>query len=111
MIVSESINANTELPDEYETLYDQIQEAIAETNTLNLDAERVSDGVEVTLTKKDGTTKTVKVNDGQGGGGSSDHSQLENLDYESSGHTGFQPAGDYIEDSKNFYCEKQPYKY
>lgn len=27
-----------------------------------------------------------------------DHSQLTHLDYESSGHTGFQPAGNYIED-------------
>ena len=27
--------------------------------------------------------------------GTSDHSKLENLDYEHSGHTGFQPAGDY----------------
>lgn len=28
-------------------------------------------------------------------GGTKDHSQLENLDFESSGHTGFQPAGNY----------------
>ena len=34
-----------------------------------------------------------------GGGGTTDHSQLQNLDYENSGHTGFQPAGDYIVDS------------
>lgn len=27
--------------------------------------------------------------------GTKDHSKLKNLDYESSGHTGFQPAGDY----------------
>lgn len=32
-------------------------------------------------------------------GGSSNHSELDNLDYEHSGHTGFQPAGDYIEDN------------
>lgn len=31
--------------------------------------------------------------------GSSDHSELDNLDYEHSGHTGFQPAGNYIEDN------------
>lgn len=31
-------------------------------------------------------------------GGTMDHSLLENLDYENSGHTGFQPAGDYVED-------------
>ena len=28
-----------------------------------------------------------------------DHSKLKNLDYEKSGHTGFQPAGDYVEDT------------
>ncbi len=28
-----------------------------------------------------------------------DHSKLNNLDYEHSGHTGFQPAGNYVEDS------------
>lgn len=28
-----------------------------------------------------------------------DHSKLDNLDYEHSGHTGFQPAGNYVEDS------------
>lgn len=34
-----------------------------------------------------------------GGGGTSDHSELTNLDYASAGHTGFQPAGSYIEDA------------
>ena len=28
-----------------------------------------------------------------------DHSKLDNLDFEHSGHTGFQPAGNYVEDS------------
>lgn len=28
-----------------------------------------------------------------------DHSKLKNLDYENSGHTGFQPAGNYVEDT------------
>lgn len=31
--------------------------------------------------------------------GTTDHSQLENLDYEHSGHTGFQKAGSYVEDN------------
>ena len=29
----------------------------------------------------------------------SDHQDLKNLDYENSGHTGFQPAGNYVEDN------------
>lgn len=33
------------------------------------------------------------------GEGSSDHSELTNLEYANSGHTGFQPSGDYIEDA------------
>ena len=32
--------------------------------------------------------------------GTTDHSKLKNLDYEHSGHTGFQPKGDYVEDKK-----------
>ena len=35
-----------------------------------------------------------------GGTGSSDHSELTNLDYASAGHTGFQPTGDYITDAE-----------
>ena len=34
-----------------------------------------------------------------GSGGTSDHSELTNLDYASAGHTGFQPAGNYVEDA------------
>lgn len=67
MMVADSINASTELPDEYETLYDRIQEAIAETQNLDLDVERVEDGVEVTITKKDGSTKEVEIKDGENG--------------------------------------------
>ena len=67
LTVAESINANTELPDEYATLYDQIEEKIAEVNNLNITAERVSDGVEIDITDKTGETTTTKVNDGQDG--------------------------------------------
>lgn len=31
--------------------------------------------------------------------GTKDHSKLKNLDYATSGHTGFQPAGDYPDDA------------
>lgn len=32
--------------------------------------------------------------------GTTDHSELDNLDYASSGHTGFQPSGDYVTDTE-----------
>jgi len=32
--------------------------------------------------------------------GTTDHSELNNLDYASAGHTGFQPAGDYVTDEE-----------
>ena len=35
-----------------------------------------------------------------GGGGSSNHSELNELDYASAGHTGFQPAGDYVTEAE-----------
>jgi len=67
LFVGESINASTEIPDEYETLYDEIQEKIAEVNNLNITGERVTDGVEITFTDKLGNETTEKVNDGQDG--------------------------------------------
>lgn len=39
--------------------------------------------------------ETVIVNTG----GTNDHAKLKHLDYENSGHTGFQPAGNYVEDT------------
>ena len=65
--VKESINASTEIPEEYETLYDEIQEKIAEVNNLNVVGERVTDGVEITFTDKLGNETTEKVNDGETG--------------------------------------------
>lgn len=34
-----------------------------------------------------------------------DHSELKNLDFENSGHTGFQPAGNYIEDENYIHTD------
>ena len=51
------------------------------------------------LTKKSNADGDVEWKTVQGGGGTGDHSELDNLDYEHSGHTGFQPAGNYVEDN------------
>lgn len=64
LIVEESINADTELPEEYQTLYDQIEEKIAEASNLDITSERLIDGVEITFTDKLGIETTRKVYDG-----------------------------------------------
>ena len=41
-----------------------------------------------------------------GGSGTTDHRKLKNLDYEHSGHTGFQPAGNYLTEVPSEYKTK-----
>jgi len=60
-------NLETEIDgklEEVETAISDINTAIQETENLNLDAEKVGQTTTVTLTKKDGTTKTVHIDDG-----------------------------------------------
>lgn len=67
MVCNKSINAQEEAPDDYEYWLDIIQEKLAEMDNIDLDANRVEGGVEVEISKKDGTTKTVMVYDGPQG--------------------------------------------
>lgn len=69
-----SINAVTEAPEGYELWIEranaklnQIDTALEEVDNLNIEAERVSDGVEISITNKEGETTTTKVNDGAEG--------------------------------------------
>lgn len=60
-------NLETEIDgklEEVDTAINNIHTAIQETENLNLDAEKVGQTTTVTLTKKDGTTKVVHVDDG-----------------------------------------------
>ena len=60
-------NLETEIDgklEEVDTAIDNIHTAIQETENLDLDAEKVGQTTTVTLTKKDGTTKVVHVDDG-----------------------------------------------
>ena len=50
--------------EEVDTAIDNIHTAIQGTENLDLDAEKVGQTTTVTLTKKDGTTKTVHIDDG-----------------------------------------------
>lgn len=64
MFCNKSINAQEEAPDSYEYWLDVIEEKLAEVNNLNISAERVSDGVNITIIDKQGESTTTKVNDG-----------------------------------------------
>ena len=64
---NKSINAQTEAPDDYEYWLDVIQTKLAEMDNLDISAERVSDGVNITITDKEGMATTTKVNDGAKG--------------------------------------------
>lgn len=60
-------NLEDEIDDKLEEIdaaIDDVNTAIQEVENLNLDAEKVDNTTTVTLTKKDGTTKTVHIDDG-----------------------------------------------
>ena len=50
---------------EWEQLVEEINQAITETNNLNITVEKEGSITTVTLTKKDGTTQTVQIEDGK----------------------------------------------
>lgn len=50
--------------EEIDTAIDDVNTAIEEVENLNIDAEKVGQTTTVTLTKKDGTTKAVHIDDG-----------------------------------------------
>ena len=52
-------------PSEWEQVLEQINEAITETNNLNIEVEKTEHTTTITLTKKDGTTQTVQIEDGK----------------------------------------------
>lgn len=87
-----------------------LEEEITKVENLDLDIEKVGNKSTVTITKKDGSRKSVEIYDGQSGegGGTSDYNDLLNKpsinDVELSGNKtleelGIQAKGTYIEDS------------
>jgi len=63
----ETENTEPPTPTEWEIYNAQIQEFIKEANRLDIDAEEENGGALITITKKDGTTKQVKVEKGEKG--------------------------------------------
>lgn len=62
--VNESINAEIEQPDEYETWVEIFDTYLNKIDNINIEMEKIEDTTYVTLTKKDGTTETVEIKDG-----------------------------------------------
>ena len=54
-------------PTEWERVLEQINQAIEETNNLNITANKEGKVTTVTITKKDGTTQTIDIEDGADG--------------------------------------------
>lgn len=52
-------------PTEWERVLEQINQAIEETNNLNITANKEGKVTTITITKKDGTTQEVEINDGK----------------------------------------------
>lgn len=74
LVVNESINAEEEIPEQYPTWIEIFDEKIAEINSkieevdnIDISQERVEDGVEITITSKDGSSTIEKVYDGEKG--------------------------------------------
>lgn len=71
---NKSINAVNEAPDGYELWIETanaklnlMDEALAEVDNLDIDANKVGKITTVKITRKDGTTKNVEINDGENG--------------------------------------------
>ena len=71
LICRPSINAVTEAPEGYELWIEQanaklnaMDEALTEVDNLNIDANKAGKVTSITITKKDGTTETINVDDG-----------------------------------------------
>lgn len=60
-IIGESINAETEAPEQYETWIDIIEEKIAEVENIDIDVETIGEETKVIITKKDGTKKEGNI--------------------------------------------------
>ena len=84
---NQSINAVTEQPEGYDLWIEVgnaklnlMDEALKEVDNLDIDVSKTGHTATVTITKKDGTEKSVDIFDGEGGsGGSSDYEDLKNL--------------------------------
>lgn len=67
VVVNESINAEIEQPDEYQTWIEIANTKLNQIDNLNIKVEKVDNVSTLTITKKDGTTNSVEILDGEKG--------------------------------------------
>lgn len=67
VVVNESINAEIEEPDEYQTWIEIANTKLNQIDNLNIEVEKVDNISTLTITKKDGTTNSVEILDGEKG--------------------------------------------
>lgn len=67
VVVNESINAEIEQPDEYQTWIEIANTKLNQIDNLNIQVEKVDNVSTLTITKKDGTTNSVEILDGEKG--------------------------------------------
>ena len=94
-----------------ENIDENLSMNISDTRGVSLQVSDVDDSLEMNISTNDIINLNIINKEGNIGmevetgdskvQGTNDHSKLKNLDYAHSGHTGFQPKGDYIED-KNY---------
>ena len=67
VVVNESINAYIEETDEYKTIIEVANTKLNQIDNLNIEVEKVNNISTLTITKKDGTTNSVEILDGEKG--------------------------------------------
>lgn len=67
VVVNESINAEIEQPDEYQTWIEIANTKLNQIDNLNIEVKKVDNVSTLTITKKDGTTNSVEILDGEKG--------------------------------------------
>lgn len=107
--INESINAEIEQPDEYQTWIEFANTKLNQVDNLDISATKIDGIAIITITKKDGTQEVVEILDGDAGtnAGTTNYQELENKpkinDIELDGNKsledlGIQPKGDYLKE-------------
>ena len=65
--IDESINAESEAPEEYPQWIDEANTKLNELDNIDIDIEKVNHTATITITKKDGTQQEVEIYDGEKG--------------------------------------------
>jgi len=66
-MIDESINAQSEAPEEYPQWIDEANTKLNELDNIDIDVEKVETTATITITKKDGTEESVNIYDGTNG--------------------------------------------